>query len=84
MADGLRRAPDDGTLLAPDAPPQVWELKYSFGDTYAAVLKYKIVGTNARFEATLETSTFSNDSACLIVPANVGTCTAEGLKITFR
>ena len=76
--------PADGTVLKPGAPAQAWELKYGFGHTYAAVLKYKIEGTDATFEATLETSTYSNDSACKVTPASAGSCTAAGLKIAFK
>jgi hypothetical protein len=76
--------PDNGSVLKPGAPAQAWELKYGFGYTHAAVVKYKIEGTDATFEATLEMSTFSNDSACKVTPASAGSCTAQGLKIAFK
>jgi hypothetical protein len=47
-------------------------------------VKYKIEGTDATFEATLETSTFSNDSACKVVPASAAKCIAGGLNITLK
>ena len=49
-----------------------------------ALLKYAIVGTHATVEYTIETSTFSNNSACKVVPANAGTCTAHGLSLNFK
>jgi hypothetical protein len=76
--------PDNGDVLNP-GKVHSWELKYSFGDTYAARLSYDIVGMpGASVEWTIETSTFSNDSACKVVPASAGKCTAEGLKLTFK
>src|ERR1700755_1763626 len=36
--------PGNDSLLKPGAT-DAWELKYSFGHTYAAELKYRIVGT---------------------------------------
>jgi hypothetical protein len=76
--------PADGTVLKPGAPAQAWELKYGFGHTYAAVLNYKIEGVGGTFGATIETSTFSNNSACKVTPASAGACTARGLEITFK
>jgi hypothetical protein len=75
--------PGDGSELKP-SHTQRWELKWGLGHTYAAVLKYKLVGTDATFEATIETSTFSNDSACKVVPASAGRCTAGGTRIVFK
>jgi hypothetical protein len=75
--------PANGSQIKPSAS-QRWELKYGFGYTYAAVLKYKVEGTDATFEATIETSTFSNNSACKVVPASAGSCTAGGTSITFK
>ena len=75
--------PADGSLIKPSGKDR-WELKYGFGYTYAAVLKYKVEGTDATFEATIQTSTFSNDSACKVVPASAGKCTAAGTSITFK
>lgn len=76
--------PANGSVLTPEDAPHAWELKYSFGHTYAALLKYAIVGTHATVEYTIETSTFSNNSACKVVPANAGTCTAHGLSLNFK
>lgn len=76
--------PANGTLLTPDGAPHAWELKYSFGYTYAAKLTYDIVGTKATVEYTIETSTYTNNSACKVVPASAGTCTAHGLSLSFR
>jgi hypothetical protein len=76
--------PTDGTVLEPAGRAQAWELKYGFGLTYAAKLTYKIVGTDGTVEFTIETSTFTNDSACKVIPANVGHCTGEGLTLAFR
>jgi hypothetical protein len=75
--------PENGSLIRPGGKDR-WELKYGFGYTYAAVLKYKVEGTDATFEATIQTSTFSNDSACKVVPASAGKCTAEGTSISFN
>jgi hypothetical protein len=76
--------PDDGSVLTPAGAPHAWELKYSFGYTYAAQLKYAIVGTGASVEYTIETSTYTNNSACKVVPASAGTCTAHGLFLSFK
>ena len=75
--------PANGSTIKPGGKDR-WELKYGFGLTYAAVLKYKVEGTDATFEATIQTSTFSNDSACKVVPASAGRCTAGGTTITFH
>lgn len=75
--------PADGSEIRPSGK-QRWELKWGLGYTYAAVLKYKVVGTDATFEATIETSTFSNDSACKVHPAHFGRCTAGGTSIAFK
>lgn len=75
--------PADGSVLAPGAT-HAWELKYSFGYTYAAKLLYAIVGTHATVEYTIETSTYTNDSACKVVPASAGKCTAHGLSLSFQ
>jgi hypothetical protein len=45
-----------------------------FGNTYAAELKYQILGTEATVVYTIETSTFSNDSACKVTPPSAGKC----------
>jgi hypothetical protein len=44
----------------------------------------QVKGTDATFEATLETSIFSNNSTCKIKPAGAGTSTAKGLNITVK
>lgn len=60
-----------------------WELKYGFNFTYAALLRYKIVGTDGIVEYAIMTSAFANDSTCKVVPSSVARCTGEGLKLTF-
>jgi hypothetical protein len=76
--------PADGSVLAPNAE-STWELKYFFGHTYAAVLTYKIVGSeDAKVEYTIETTSFTNNSACKVTPPSAGTCTAAGRTLTFR
>jgi len=47
--------PANGSVLTPEGAPHAWELRYSFGHTYAAQLKYAIVGTHATVEYTIET-----------------------------
>ena len=76
--------PADGAVLSPHGTPHAWELKYSFGYTYGAQLKYAIVGTGATVEYTIETSTYTNNSACKVVPASAGTCVAHGLSLSFK
>jgi hypothetical protein len=82
--------PKDGAVLEPGASPQDWELKYGFDlvllneTQYAAKLTYKIQGTSGTVEYTIVTTPTTNDSACKVIPADVGHCTAEGLKLTFR
>lgn len=75
--------PANGSLLKPGAT-DAWELKYSFGDTYAAELKYKIVGTDDTVTYTIETSTFTNNSACKVNPPSAGKCTAGGTSLGFN
>jgi hypothetical protein len=75
--------PANGSVLKPSAS-DTWELKYGFGYNYAAAVTYKVEGTGATFETTLETSTFSNNSTCKITPSSAGTCTAKGLNITVK
>ncbi|HWH20652.1 MAG TPA: hypothetical protein VN671_08965 [Solirubrobacterales bacterium] len=74
--------PDDGSTIKPGAKVN-WELKYGFQETYAAELKYKILGTSSIVTYTIETSTFTNNSACKVTPPSVGKCTAGGLSIGF-
>ena len=81
--------PQDGAVLDPGALPHDWELKYGFSfipheTQYAAVLTYKIVGTDGTVEYTILTTPTTNDSACKVIPAHVGHCTAHGLTLTFR
>jgi hypothetical protein len=82
--------PQDGAVLNPGAPPHDWELKYGFNlvllheTQYAAVLTYKIVGTDGTVEYTIQTTPTTNNSACKVIPAHVGHCTAAGLTLTFR
>lgn len=65
-----------------------WELKYGFsllgGVQYAANLWYKIGGTNASVEYTIQTWSTSNESACKVIDSKQFTCTAEGTKLTFK
>jgi hypothetical protein len=75
--------PENGSLLKPGAT-DAWELKYSFGHTYAAELKYKIVGTDSTVTYTIETSTYSNDSACKVSPPSAGKCGAGGTSLSFH
>lgn len=79
--------PHDGAVMNP-GNTQVWELKYGFsllgGVQYAANAWYKVEGTPGTVEYTLETWSTSNESACKVIPADVGHCTAEGLHLTFR
>jgi hypothetical protein len=75
----------DGVLVV---HTHVWELKYGFsplgGVQYAANLWYKIAGTGASVEYTIETWSTSNESSCKIIGTSHFTCTAEGTKLTFR
>jgi hypothetical protein len=75
--------PTDGSMLKPGAKIN-WELKYQFQHTFAAVLKYKILGTDAVVTYTIETSTYTNDSACKVTPPSAGQCTAGGLGLSFN
>jgi hypothetical protein len=75
--------PANDSLLKPGAT-DAWELKYVFGHTYAAELKYKVVGSDATVTYTIETSTFSNDSACKVSPPSAGKCSAGGTSLGFN
>jgi hypothetical protein len=75
--------PSDGSTLKPDAVDG-WELKYKFQETHAAELKYKVLGTDAIVTYTIETSTYTNDSACKVTPPSAGKCTAGGLQLSFN
>lgn len=75
--------PENGSLLKP-GDTDSWELKYGYGHIYAAELKYKIVGTEATVTYTIETSTYSNDSACKVTPPSAGKCTAGGTSLSFN
>ncbi len=82
--------PGDGAVLDPGAAAQDWELKYGFDlvllheTQYAAKLTYKVEGTDGTVEYTIQTTPTTNDSACKVIPADVGRCTAQGLALTFR
>lgn len=76
--------PIDGDVLKPGAPPHDWELKYPLGTSktfYSAKLNYDIVGTGERYTAALKTGVYTNDSYCEF-PSKLGSCTAEGLRLT--
>jgi hypothetical protein len=75
--------PSDGSTIKPGASID-WQLKYEFQKTFAAELKYKVLGTDAIVTYTIETSTFTNDSACKVTPPSAGKCTAGGLGLTFK
>jgi hypothetical protein len=74
--------PANGSVLKPGEAAHDWELKYSVVDQYAAYLIYNIVGTKETFRATIHTYPTTNESSCTI-PASIGSCTAEGLTLTF-
>jgi hypothetical protein len=78
-----RLAPPDDSLLKPGAT-DAWELKYGFDSTYAAELKYKLLGTDATVTYTIETSTYSNNSACKVTPLSAGNCAAGGTALGFN
>jgi len=65
-------------------PADDWELKYFFGYTYAAELKYRILRTNGTVTYKIETSSFSNNSTCTVTPPSAGRCTASGLSLSFN
>jgi hypothetical protein len=81
--------PADGAVLKPGGPAQVWELKYGFDllhpltIQYAATLTYKIEGTDGTLEYVIATTPTTNDSECKVIPAQVGRCRGEGLKLIF-
>jgi hypothetical protein len=75
--------PADDSLVKPGAV-DAWELKYVFGHIYAAELKYKVVGSDATVIYTIETSSFSNNSACKVTPPSAGHCTAGGTTLGFN
>jgi hypothetical protein len=74
--------PGDGSTIKPNANDR-WELKYGFGQTYAAVLKYDVVGSDATVTYTIETTSYSNNSACKVTPPSAGKCNAGGLQMAF-
>ncbi|MFZ0043880.1 MAG: hypothetical protein WAK93_21395 [Solirubrobacteraceae bacterium] len=83
--------PADGSVIKKGGD-QRWELKYFYwvGDVfgastnYAAKLTYNVEGTAGKFEAVIKTSNYSNNSTCEVVPKNLGSCAADGLRITFK
>ncbi len=76
--------PQSGERIAPQGS-QRFELKWDLfsSEGYKAQLTYKIEHTNAKLEIWIETTRYSNNSRCEVVPASAGTCTAGGLGITF-
>ena len=81
--------PQDGAVLDPGAPPHDWGLKYGSSwlppeTQYAAVLTYRVLGTDGTVEYTIETTLTRSDSVCKVIPAHVGHCTAHGLTLAFR
>jgi hypothetical protein len=79
--------PDVGDVLhrGSGSGPHVWDLKWYLGYTYAARLTYAIEGMkDATVEYTIETSTYSNNSTCKVIPASAGHCSAEGLLLQFK
>ncbi len=76
--------PQPGTALEPGSTQRFdlkWDLFSSVG--YKAQLTYKVEHTNAKLEIWIETTRFSNNSRCEVVPRTAGSCTAGGLGITF-
>ncbi len=89
-AMGFEGRPGNGGVLKPGAPPHDWELKYQFNldqqpltIQFAALLTYKIEGTDGTVQYVIATTAFTNDSECRVIPAHVGRCTGDGLKLTF-
>lgn len=86
---GFEGRPGNGAVLKPGGPPHVWELKYSFdllnlvAIQWAAKLTYKIKGTDGTVQYVIATTPTTNDSECKVIPAHVGRCTGDGLKLTF-
>jgi len=74
--------PPNGSPLKPGAVDG-WELEYLPGETYGAILKYRIGDHDGIVEYTILTSTFSNDSSCKVTPG-AGKCTAGGLQLGFN
>lgn len=74
--------PPDGSPLKPGGVDG-WELEYLPGETYAAILKYRIGDNDGIVEYTIKTSTFSNDSSCTVTPG-AGKCSAGGLQMGFN
>jgi len=74
--------PPDGSPLKPGAVDG-WELEYLPGETYGAILKYRIGNNDGIVEYTILTSTFSNDSSCKVTPG-AGKCSAGGLQLGFN
>lgn len=78
--------PADHSVLQPGKSHR-FELKYGFslegGVQYAAMLGYKIGATGHHVEYEIETYSTSNESSCKVTP-NAGSCTAEGVNLTFK
>ena len=74
--------PPDGSPVKPGAVDG-WELEYLPGETYGAILKYRIGNNDGIVEYTILTSTFSNDSSCKVTPG-AGKCSAGGLQMGFN
>ena len=75
--------PKAGSVLRSEAQHE-WELKWAFGQTYAAKLNYAIIGTDGSVEFTIITSTFTNDSSCEVTGVTGFFCRAEGLTLSLR
>jgi opacity protein-like surface antigen len=87
---GLEDHPEPGTALR-SGETQSWELKYYYNVSdlfgidynYQAKVTYR-VGADGKFEATIKTSNYTNDSECEVIPKRLGRCTAAGRNITFK
>ena len=89
--------PADGAVLGRFGTHN-WELKYNYspflgGVQYAANLWYRIIGSGLHHcqtcgddyvEYTIETWSYSNESACNIIGTSKFGCVAEGTKLLFK
>jgi hypothetical protein len=84
---GFEGRPADGSSL-PSAGSDTWELKYRFspfgGIQYSSNLWYKIAGTDATVNFTIETYSTSNESSRKVIGTNKYTFTAAGTKLEFK